>query len=440
MPDVVDLTAALIANACVNDGTAGSGHEIRSVETVTGYLGSGATVVEPHPGRASVVYRLPATDPDAPTLLLMGHLDVVPVTEDGWSRDPFGGEVVEGVLWGRGAVDMLNLTAAMAVVFKRVRDGHVPTPPGGLVYLAVADEEAGGALGAEWLLDHEGPLVACDDLLTEIAYPALDLGGGLRQPVMVAEKGPAWRTLHATGTPGHASAPHGRDSALETLVGAIADLVAAETSPCIGRQWSAFVAGLGLGDPLASALVDPERVDAVIAEIATTEPGVARYIHACTRMTVTPTVALAGSKANTIPDRAEVSLDVRLLPGQVPDVARSHLRRAIGRRFDSLVDEVHIERSGSASEPEGRLWDALASAYRDTAGVVDIVPTMTTATTDARFFRDRGVTAYGAGWFDDSVSFGDFLDMFHGNDERIAVAALERTVTLLEAAVVAYGR
>jgi acetylornithine deacetylase/succinyl-diaminopimelate desuccinylase-like protein len=440
MPDVVDLTAALITNACVNDGSPGSGHERRSVETVTGFLGSGATVVEPHPGRASVVYRRPATDPTAPTLMLMGHLDVVPVTEDAWSRDPFGGDVVDGVLWGRGAVDMLNLTAAMAVVYRRVVDGVLPAPPGGLVYLAVADEEAGGSLGAEWLLDHEPGLVACDDLLTEIAYPTIDLGGGPRQPVMVAEKGPAWRTLHAVGTPGHASAPHGRSSALEVLVTAVAALMGTETEPCIGAQWRGFVLGLGLPEGLAAALIDPARVDGVIAEVATSDPGVARYIHACTRMTVTPTVASAGTKANTIPDRASVALDMRLLPGQSVDVARTHLRTALGPVWDDVEDEPHMERTGSASPPEGRLWDALATAYRATAGVEELVPAMTPATTDARFFRDRGVTAYGAGWFDDAVGFGEFLDMFHGNDERISVEALHRTVALLEATVVAYGR
>jgi acetylornithine deacetylase/succinyl-diaminopimelate desuccinylase-like protein len=440
MPDVVDLCSALIANACVNDGTPDSGGEVRSVETITGFLGPGASVVEPHRGRASVVYRTTATDPDAPTLLLMGHLDVVPVTEATWTRDPFGGSVVDGVLWGRGAVDMLNLTAAMAVVYARVRDGSLPTPPGGLAFLAVADEEAGGALGAEWLLDHEPSLVACDDLLTEIAYPAIDLGGGPRQPVMVAEKGPAWRTLHATGTPGHASAPYGRSSALETLVRAVSALVATETEPCIGSEWRAFVGALGLPDDLAGALTDPSRVDGVVAEIATSDPGIARYIHACTRMTVTPTVASAGTKANTIPDQASVALDMRLLPGQPVDTARHHLRSALGADLGGLEDEPHIERSGSASPSAGRLWEALTAAYRSTAGVESLVPAMTTATTDARFFRDRGVTAYGAGWFDDSVGFGEFLDMFHGNDERIAVEALHRTVDLLGAVVSAYAR
>ena len=133
MTDVTELCAELIRNACVNDGAPDSGHEARSVETIAGYLGTAGTVVEPHPGRASSVVRIDGDDPDAPTLMLMGHTDVVPVTESTWSRDPLGGEIDGGVLWGRGAVDMLILTAAMAVISKRALSGDLAVPPGGLV-------------------------------------------------------------------------------------------------------------------------------------------------------------------------------------------------------------------------------------------------------------------------------------------------------------------
>lgn len=440
MPDVVDLCAELIRNAAVNDGSPDSGQERRSVETLTGFLGAGGQVVEPHPGRASVVYRTPATDPVAPTLLLMGHTDVVPVSEDGWSRDPFGGEVVDGVLWGRGAVDMLNLTAAMAVVMQRVLHGDLPAPPGGLVYLAVADEEAGGGLGARWLLDREPALVACNDLLTEIAYPRIDLGGGPVQPVMVAEKGPAWRTLHAFGEPGHASTPWGRRSALAPLVDAVRALLDADTDVCVGRPWRSFVEGLGLDDDLAAALVTPDRIDAVVEALAVEHPGVARYVHACTRMTVVPTVVSGGTKANTIADHASVSIDIRLLPGQDVSLAGSHLRETLGDDLGGLAEDVHMELAGNASPAAGRLWEALTVAYATTAGTTHLVPTMTPATTDARFFRARGVNAYGAGWFDDAFGFGAFLDMFHGHDERVTTESLHRTVDLLSAVVVAYGR
>ena len=171
--EVLELLQALIRNRCVNDGSPASGHEARSVATLEAYFGASGEVVEPAPDRQSVVYRIPGSDPAAPCLLLMGHLDVVPVTEEGWSVDPFGAEVIDGMVWGRGAVDMLNLTAAMAVVFKPYLTGESPPPPGDLVYLAVADEEEGGGLGAGWLMDHRPELIECDYVLTEVASPAI---------------------------------------------------------------------------------------------------------------------------------------------------------------------------------------------------------------------------------------------------------------------------
>ena len=122
--EVAELLSALIKNRCVNDGSADSGHEERSVATLEDYLGEPGERFEKRPARASVVYRLPGTDPDAPSLMLMGHTDVVPVSRDGWTVDPFAGERSEGFVWGRGAVDMLNQTAAMAAVFKRYLDGE----------------------------------------------------------------------------------------------------------------------------------------------------------------------------------------------------------------------------------------------------------------------------------------------------------------------------
>src|SRR5438128_9176870 len=162
--EVTYLLQQLIRNACVNDGTPESGGEARSVDLLASYLeGSGLDLerYEPEPGRASLVTRIEGRDPDAPALLLMGHTDVVPVNPHGWDRDPFGGELVDGVLWGRGAVDMLNLTASMAVATRPLADGGF-RPPGTLVYLAVADEEALGTYGAEWLVDHEVDAVSAD--------------------------------------------------------------------------------------------------------------------------------------------------------------------------------------------------------------------------------------------------------------------------------------
>ena len=230
--ETVGLLRALIRNACVNDGTVGSGHEYRSVATLAEYLGAEGTVFEPQPGRQSVLYRIEGTDPTAPSLLLMGHTDVVPVNDESWSRDPFGAEIADGFVWGRGAIDMLNVTAAMAVVFKQHLVGQRGPLRGDLLYLAVADEEAAGTHGAKYITDRAWDQVGVDFVLTEIAYPPIDLGGGVRYPVSVGEKGPFWTHVHSAGTPGHGSTPFGAENALEPLVGGLAALF--ETPAMVG--------------------------------------------------------------------------------------------------------------------------------------------------------------------------------------------------------------
>ncbi|MGH8874992.1 MAG: M20/M25/M40 family metallo-hydrolase, partial [Acidimicrobiia bacterium] len=222
--DVVALLRELIRNACVNDGTSESGHEARSVGSLTDFFGQPGRVVEPAPGRQSVVYRVPGTAPGASRLLLMAHTDVVPANPAGWSVDPFAAEVSDGFVWGRGAVDMLNLTAAMAVVFDDYLRGRRPPLPGDLVFLAVADEEAAGGLGAGHLVEERWEMVAAEYVLSEIAYPAIATRSGLAYPVSVGEKGPYWTRLRAEGTPGHGSQPYGMDNPLIPMAAALTGL------------------------------------------------------------------------------------------------------------------------------------------------------------------------------------------------------------------------
>ncbi|MDQ3469359.1 MAG: M20/M25/M40 family metallo-hydrolase, partial [Actinomycetota bacterium] len=165
----VELLQTLIRNECVNDGTASSGNESRNADVLQSYVeGAGVQIErwEPTAGRASFVARLEGRDPGAPSLCLMGHTDVVPVHAAGWQRDPFGGELVRNAdgldeVWGRGAVDMLNLTASMAVAFRDLAERGF-RPRGDLLYFAVADEEAGSAHGARWVAEHHPDAIRCD--------------------------------------------------------------------------------------------------------------------------------------------------------------------------------------------------------------------------------------------------------------------------------------
>lgn len=436
--EVVELLRTLIRNECVNDGTADSGHEHRSVATLADYFGRLGQIVEPHPGRQSVVYRVPGTEPGAPTLTLLPHLDVVPVTADSWDNDPFGAEIIDGFVWGRGAVDMLNVTAAMAAVFRPYLAGDLEPLPGDLIFAAVADEEAGGALGAGHLAEHRWDLVGCDYLLTEVATPGFRTEAGFTLPVTVAEKGPAWRSLRLAGTPGHGSQPYGTDNALVAMADAIGRLAETASPVDISPSWIEFVGSIGLDAGLVARLTDPDQVDAAIEQIS--DPAFARWVHACTHLTVAPTLLQSGQKQNTIPDLGTASLDIRLTPGQDESTLDDLFRKALGPDlYERIEINADLDFPPNESQVGGPLWDAISDAATELAGPTTLAPMLTPVLTDARFFRRRGVTAYGVGLFDADMDFAGSLAMFHGNNERVSVRSVGMTKALLEGTVAGFG-
>jgi acetylornithine deacetylase/succinyl-diaminopimelate desuccinylase-like protein len=436
LDDAVWLTQQFITNACVNTGDPTSGNEIVSVRTIQEYLGDSGTVVEPLPGRASVVYRIHGTDPDAPRLLLIPHLDVVPAIRSSWSHDPFAGDISDGFIWGRGAVDMLNVTAAMVAAFKSLLDGFSPAPRGDVILAAVADEEAGGIWGAQHLIEEHWDLVACDMVLTEVAGPNLQSSGGVALPVTVAEKGSAWRKVHAHGTAGHGSQPYGRDNAVVNLSRAFADIAATPQPVLITAEWTRFVEYLPFDSGILADLVDPERIDDTIEQIAEFDVTLARWVHACTHLTLSPTVIAGGGKANVVPSAADGEIDIRILPGQDADDLNDHLRKVLGPdRYDALDFDVIFDIPANASKPEGPLWDAIANAAEIHLGSRMLAPTLTPVMTDARFFRARGIPAFGVGLFDDSVTFAEMLAMFHGADEKVSVESVRRTTAFLSTVI-----
>src|SRR5258707_433587 len=216
MEETTDLLQHLIRNQCVNDGTPASGHEVRSVDTLAAYLQTSGVEMqryEPSPGRGNLVLRIEGSDKSAPSLHLMGHTDVVPVTPSGWRNDPFGGELIDGEVWGRGAIDMLDVTASMAVALKKLLASGFK-PKGTLVYSAVADEESLGTYGAQWLTEHQWDDVKTDYLVTEFGGVRLPIGSGAKLPIMTAEKGSQWTRLRVKGKPGHGSMPYKSGNAL----------------------------------------------------------------------------------------------------------------------------------------------------------------------------------------------------------------------------------
>jgi acetylornithine deacetylase/succinyl-diaminopimelate desuccinylase-like protein len=433
--DVTELLQQLIRNECVNDGTVESGREVRSVDTLRSYLeGSGLDLqtYEPQPGRGNLVARLEGSDPDAPSLLLMGHMDVVPVTPENWREDPFGGELLGGVVWGRGAIDMLNLTASMAVATKRLAASG-RRPRGSLVYLAVADEEALGTHGAKWLLENEADAVRSDYVITESGGFRMPLPtASPKLPIMVGEKGTYWCRIRVRGTPGHGSMPFRTDNALLKAAEAVRRIGEFQPETHIHDVWTRFLDEADIPSEMTEMLRDPANIRAFCE---TTDVGMARMIHAATHTTFAPTVIHGGVKTNVIPDTVELDVDIRTLPGQSPEDIRALLDEALG----DLADEVEIEAQGddpaSASPTDTPLYDSLSRVTSKLVSGSKMIPFMVVGATDARFFRRAGVTSYGYGLFSERISFAEFASMFHGDNERVDVESLGLTTQLWDAVI-----
>lgn len=426
----IELLQAMIKNRCVNDGTPESGHEDRNAHLLRDELeGSGVEMqlLEVLPGRSSLVARHHGTDPEAPALMLMGHTDVVPVSPDGWKVDPFGGERIGDEIWGRGAVDMLNVTSSMAVAFRHLVASGIRYP-GDIVYFAVADEEAGGTYGAEHLIESDWDALRCDYVLTEYGGSPLITPDETIILLTTAEKGLGARKLHVHGSPGHGSMPWGTDNAINKAAAIAQRLEAYNPGARIDELFRSRVRSHNFPAELEARLLDPGQILEALSEL---EPGLARNLHSCCHTTFSNNMIEGGTKQNTIPDEVTLVVDIRILPGETSADVEQHLIDAIG---PELMGSVTVEpiHSGASTESttETPLWDALADSIQMTYPGAKVLPSMVTGGTDARFFRRRGIPAYGAGLLSSKVSMGEFMNRFHGHNERIDVESLRLTTKL----------
>jgi acetylornithine deacetylase/succinyl-diaminopimelate desuccinylase-like protein len=444
----VELLQTLIRNACVNDGLANSGHEFRSADTLETFLeGTGLTIerFEPTPGRVSLVCRIEGTNPNAPSLCLMGHTDVVPVNPDGWTRDPFGGELItspHGIdeVWGRGAVDMLNLTASMAVAFRHLARSRF-RPRGDLIYFAVADEESGSAHGARWMAEHHPDVIRADYVLTEngglhSGGEGSGRSGGSDRPghhtvsVTVGEKGVAWRKLRIRGIPGHGSMPFRKDNALVQAAAVIQRISDYNPPARFHELWLERVDTLGLSPEQAAVMLDPVKLDETLR--AMPDAGTASYLYSCVHTTFSCNVLDTGkeAKTNVIPDNVELNVDIRTLPGETPAEVETHLRAALGDLADKVDVEIIMNDMSTMSRLDTPLWESLQRAVNHPFGSARLSPTLSVGFTDARVFRDLGSVAYGAGLMSPDLDSGEFSRRFHGNDERVDVESLRLSTQL----------
>ena len=444
LADHLDLDAcvedlrALIRIPSVNPPDGGpelaAGHDPRGRETaaarycadVLGAEGIPAEVVEITPGRGSAFARLRATvaDPEPP-LILLSHLDVVPVEAESWTRDPFGGELVDGEIWGRGAVDMKDMVAMEIGVMRALaRSGAALRRD--VIFAAVADEEAGGAHGARALAEQRPDLFTdaagrpAAAALNEVGGYSMTLGGRRFYTIQVAEKGIAWTRLRATGTPGHGSMPHS-DNATTKLATAVAAIAAdAERRP--GRVIDVvrgFLDAIGLGEVADAAEAGPDQAAEALNRLVE-DPTLRRSIAAMLRDTATPNVIHAGTKVNVMAGHGEAEVDVRTLPGTDASAFLEHLQQLVGDQatVEPVVILPPVEWPADA-EIVGHMRDALAAADPDGTPV----PMMITPGTDAKALLELGIPCYGFAPLRLDADF-PFLSLFHGHDERVPVSAL----------------
>ena len=375
-----------------------------------------------------------------PPLILLSHLDVVPVDAEAWSRDPFGGELIDGVVWGRGAVDMKDMVAMELAVMLALRRSGADLRRD-VIFAAVADEEAGGEHGARGLVEQRPELFgdadgrAASAALNEIGGYSITLDGRRFYTIQVAEKGIVWTRVRTTGTPGHGSMPHD-DNATVKLAAAVTALVEdqAGRSARIVPVVADFLTALGLGEVARLAETDPVAAAAVLAA-RVDDPVSRRSLDAMLRDTVTPTVLHAGKKVNVLPGTGEAEIDVRTLPGTDQEQLMAHLRGVVGdgASVEAVVALPAVEWPADA-EIVGFMHEALSRADPDATAV----PMMITPGTDAKALAQLGIPCYG---FVPLRLEPDvpFLELYHGHDERVPVSAIAFGLPVLAEVVSRYA-
>ncbi|WP_278103382.1 M20/M25/M40 family metallo-hydrolase [Microbacterium proteolyticum] len=415
--EALDFVRALIRIDSVNTGdpaTIGDG-ETRAALFVQERLrevGYETHLVEPWPGRASVVARLPGSDPDAGALVAHAHLDVVPVEATDWTHPPFGAEIHDGMLYGRGAVDMKDFAGMLLAIARAFRrDGIVPRRD--LIFAFFADEEAGGVWGARWIVQNRPELFAgATEAISEVGGFSLPLPGDRRAYlVATAEKGVTTATLTARGHAAHGSRPTD-DNAVVRLARAVV-AIGEHRFPLVRTATSERfleVYGRASGQPF-----DGDDLDVDLQRLGFA----ASVIGAGTRNTASPTVLTAGGKANVIPAAASATLDVRVLPGQ-GEAVRAQLAEVVG---DDIAVAWARDIPAIESPVDAPLLDVLQDAITAEDPDGTVVPYLLPASTDNKHLARLGIRGYGFVPLRVPADF-DVFGQFHAADERVPVDAV----------------
>ncbi len=414
--EVVDLCRDLIRIDTTNPGDGSGPGERKAAEHVASLLADAGIEAELHesePGRASLLARWGGTSGStAPPLLLHGHLDVVPAHAPDWQVDPFSGEVKDGCVWGRGAVDMKDFDAILlSVIRARAAAGRPPERP--MVLAFTADEEAGGHKGAEYLIDHHRDYLAdCTEAIGEVGGFSATVRGRRMYLIQAAEKGMAWMRLTAHGTAGHGSMRN-TDNPVTRLAAAVAR-VGAHTWPV--RLTPAMEVLLASVAELAGTEATPENAEALIEEFGSA----ARMLSAVIRNSANPTMLEAGYKVNVVPGAAHAHVDGRFLPGY-EDEFFATMAELLGEG----IEVEYVSNQHAVETPyEGDVVRAMTSSLLAEDPDALVSPYLMPGGTDGKHWAKLGISCYG---FAPLRLPGDldFTALFHGVDERVPVDALE---------------
>jgi acetylornithine deacetylase/succinyl-diaminopimelate desuccinylase-like protein len=422
--EVVELVSDLLRIDTTNTGDPATavGERVAAeyVAEKLGEVGYETTYVESGAkGRGNVFARLPGADPARGALLIHGHLDVVPANAAEWSVHPFSGAVQDGYVWGRGAVDMkdmVGMTLAVARRFKR--DGVVP--PRDLIFAFVADEEAGGAYGARWLVDNRAELFeGATEAISEVGGFSITLKDDVRAYLVeTAEKGIRWLTLRVRGTAGHGSMIH-HDNAVTKLAAAVARLGQHRFPLIMSPSVREFLDGVS---EITGLEFPDDDIEGAVGKLG----ALSRMIGATLRDTANPTMLTAGYKSNVIPSVAEAAVDCRVLPGR---------EEAFERELDEILGP-DVEREWISLPPvettfDGALVDAMTSALTSEDPGAKVLPYMLSGGTDAKSFQRLGIRNFGFAPLKLPPDL-DFSALFHGVDERVPVESLKFGTRVLD--------
>jgi acetylornithine deacetylase/succinyl-diaminopimelate desuccinylase-like protein len=405
------------------------GNEIEGARFLADLLeaeGITTSILESEPGRASLYARLPGTG-RRKALLLLNHIDVVPVDRSEWHHEPYGGEIEDGVVYGRGALDCKGVAVAQLlamIALKRAGDFLDRD----LVFLATADEETGGRLGAGWLIDEHFDLLRdVEFVLNEGGFIHRDPGKPLIYNLNAAEKAPCWFRVTAQGEPGHASRPPAA-TAVTRLVEALGRLVSWRPPIEVGPIVAGYYAGYADIDPAnARRYRDLERslqTDKDFRHAFISDPGAAALV----RDTLTPTVLHASSKTNVVPATAWAEVDSRLLPGHECAKFLNMVRARVADVPQVRIDPAGVSFPASESPLENELTAAVERVAAAEGERAVVLPGLLTGFTDSHWFRERGVAAYG---FAPIEATPEQRHAIHGPEESVGAIALEKGVERL---------